>query len=148
MADNTITTTNNSVTGGFIQNKLGTIDNLHIGSFSGNTIDSNLKIDGGLIYNENGTINNTLEIGQIIGNTIKAKSDFNGLITNIAGNINSISIGSVSNNNIEMNFLRGGVINLQGANVNDIVIGEINNNLFLFKKLIIFLKISFKLLTI
>ncbi len=126
--DNTITTTNNSVTGGFIQNKLGTIDNLHIGSFSGNTIDSNLKIDGGLIYNENGTINNTLEIGQIIGNTIKAKSDFNGLITNIAGNINSISIGSVSNNNIEMNFLRGGVINLQGANVNDIVIGEINNN--------------------
>lgn len=128
MADNTITTTNNSVTGGFIQNKLGTIDNLHIGSFSGNTIDSNLKIDGGLIYNENGTINNTLEIGQIIGNSIKAKSDFNGLITNIAGNINSISIGSVSNNNIEMNFLRGGVINLQGANVNDIVIGEINNN--------------------
>ena len=126
--DNTITTTNNSVTGGFIQNKLGTIDNLHIGSFSGNIIDSNLKIDGGLIYNENGTINNTLEIGQIVGNTIKAKNDINGLITNIAGNINSISIGSVSNNNIEMNFLRGGVINLQGANVNDIVIGEINNN--------------------
>lgn len=50
--DNTITTTNNSVTGGFIQNKLGTIDNLHIGSFSDNTINSNLKIDGGLIYNE------------------------------------------------------------------------------------------------
>ncbi len=126
--DNTITTTTNSVKGGFIQNKLGTIDNLRIGSFSNNTIDSNLKIDGGLIYNENGTINNTLEIGQIIGNTIKAKTDFNGLITNIAGNINSISIGSVSNNNIEMNFLRGGVINLQGANINDITIGEINNN--------------------
>ena len=114
--NNTITATNNSVIGGFIYNKLGKIDNLHIGSFSNNEIYSNLKIDGGLIYNENGTINSTLEIGQIIGNTIKAKTDFNGLITNIAANIDSISIGSVSNNNIEMNFLRGGVINLQGAN--------------------------------
>ena len=126
--DNTITTTNNSVKGGFIYNKLGTIDNLHIGSFSNNTINSNLKIDGGLIYNENGTIYSTLEIGQIIGNTIKAKTDFNGLITNISANINSISIGSVSDNNIEMNFLRGGVINLQGANINDITIGKVNNN--------------------
>ncbi len=126
--NNTITATNNSVIGGFIYNKLGTINNLHIGSFSNNEINSNLKIDGGLIYNENGTINSTLEIEQIIGNTIKAKTDFNGLITNIAANIDSISIGSVSNNNIEMNFLRGGVINLQGANINDITIGEINNN--------------------
>lgn len=125
---NTITATNNSVTGGFIQNKLGTIDKLHINSFSGNTINSNLKIDGGLIYNENGTINNTLEIGQIVGNTINAKTDYNGLITNISGNINSISIGSVSDNNISMNFMRGGIINLQGASVNDITIGEINNN--------------------
>ena len=126
--NNTITATNNSVLGGFIYNKLGKIDNLHIGSFSNNEINSNLKIDGGLIYNENVTINSTLEIGQIIGNTIKAKTDFNGLITNIAANIDSISIGSVSNNNIEMNFLRGGVINLQGANINNITIGEINNN--------------------
>lgn len=31
--DNTITVTNNSVTGGFIQNKLGTIDKLYINSF-------------------------------------------------------------------------------------------------------------------
>ena len=31
--DNTITATNNSVTGGFIQNKLGTIDKLYINSF-------------------------------------------------------------------------------------------------------------------
>ena len=127
--DNKITTTNNSVTGGFIQNKLGTIDKLHINSFSGNEISSNLKIDGGLIYNESGTVNNTLEIGQIVGNTINAKTDYNGLITNISGNINSISIGSVSDNNISMNFMRGGVINLQGASVNDITIGEINNNI-------------------
>lgn len=126
--NNTITATNNSVIGGFIYNKLGTIDNLHITSFSNNTIDSNLKIDGGLIYNENVTNNSTIEIGQIIWNTIKAKTDMNGLITNVTGNINSISIDSVSNNNFEMNFLRGGVINLQGAKVNDITIGEINNN--------------------
>ena len=126
--DNKITATNNSVTGGFIQNKLGTIDKLHINSFSGNTINSNLKIDGGLIYNEGGTINGKLEIGQIIGNTINAKTDYNGLITNISGNINSISIGSVSDNNISMNFMRGGVINLQGASVNDITIGKVNNN--------------------
>ena len=125
---NNITATNNSVTGGFIQNKLGTIDKLHINSFSGNEINSNLKIDGGLIYNEGGTINNTLEIGQIVGNTINAKTDYNGLITNISGNINSISIDSVSDNNISMNFMRGGVINLQGASVNDITIGKVNNN--------------------
>ena len=125
---NTITATNNSVTGGFIQNKLGTIDNLYIKSFSDNTISSNSKIDGGLIYNEGGTINGTLKIEEITGNTLKAKTDFNGLITNVAGNINSISIDSVSNNKFEMNFLRGGVINLQGAKVNDINIGKINNN--------------------
>ena len=126
---NTITATNNSVTGGFIQNKLGTIDKLHINSFSGNTINSNLKIDGGLIYNESGTINNTLEIKQIVGNTIKAQTDINGLITNVTGTMNSISIDSVSDNKFEMNFLRGGIINLQGASVNDITIGEINNNI-------------------
>ena len=126
--DNKITATNNSVTGGFIQNKFGKIDELHINSFSGNEISSNLKIDGGLIYNENGTINNTLEIGQIVGNTIKAQTDINGLITNVTGTMNSISIDSVSDNKFEMNFLRGGVISLQGANVNDITIGEINNN--------------------
>ena len=127
--DNTIVATNNSIKGGFIQNTVdGKIDKLHINSFSSNTISSNLKIDGGLIYNEGGTINGKLEIGQIIGNTINAKTDYNGLITNISGNINSISIDSVSDNNISMNFMRGGVINLQGANVNDITIGEINNN--------------------
>ena len=127
--NNTITTTDGSVTGGFIQNKLGKIDNLHIGSFSGNTINSNLKVvDGGILYNESGTVNGELKIGQIVGNTIKAKTNLNGLITNVTGNINSISIDSVSNNNFEMNFLRGGVINLQGAKVNDITIGEINNN--------------------
>lgn len=126
--NNTITATNNSVTGGFIQNKLGKIDNLHIGSFSDNTINSNLKVDGGILYNESGTVNGKLEIGQIVGNTIKAKTDINGLITNVTGNIDSISIGSVSGNNFEMNFLRGGVINLDGANVKDITIGEINNN--------------------
>lgn len=125
---NTITATNNSVKGGFIQNTLGKIDKLHINSFSNNTINSNLKIDGGLIYNENGTINNTLEIGQIVGNTIKAETEINGLITNITGTMNSISIDSVSNNKFEMNFLRGGVINLQGANINDITIGKVNNN--------------------
>ena len=127
--NNTITTTDGSVTGGFIQNKLGKIDNLHIGSFSGNTIDSNLKVvDGGILYNESGTVNGELKIGQIVGNTIKAKTNINGLITNVTGNIDSISIDSVSNNNFEMYFLRGGVINLQGAKVNDITIGEINNN--------------------
>lgn len=126
--DNNITATNNSITGGFIQNKLGTIDKLHINSFSNNIISSNLKIDGGLIYNEGGTINGKLEIGQIIGNTINAKTDYNGLITNISGNINSISIDSVSDNNISMNFMRGGIINLQGANINDITIGKVNNN--------------------
>lgn len=126
--NNTITTTDGSVTGGFIQNKLGKIDNLHIGSFSDNTINSNLKVDGGILYNESGTVNGKLEIGQIVGNTIKAKTDINGLITSVTGNIDSISIDSVSNNNFEMNFLRGGVINLQGAKVNDITIGEINNN--------------------
>ena len=126
---NTITATNNSVTGGFIQNKLGTIDKLHINSFSGNEISSNLKIDGGLIYNESGTVNNTLKIGQIVGNTITAQTDINGLITNVTGTMNSISIDSVSGNNFEMNFMRGGVINLQGASVNDITIGEINNNI-------------------
>ena len=126
--DNKITATNNSVTGGFIQNKFGKIDELHINSFSGNEISSNLKIDGGLIYNESGTVNNTLKIGQIVGNTIKAQTDINGLITNVTGTMNSISIDSVSGNNFEMNFLRGGIINLQGASVNDITIGEINNN--------------------
>lgn len=126
--NNTITATDGSVTGGFIQNKLGKIDNLHIGSFSDNTINSNLKVDGGILYNESGTVNGELKIGQIVGNTIKAKTDINGLITNVTGNIDSISIDSVSNNNFEMNFLRGGVINLQGAKVNDITIGEINNN--------------------
>ena len=126
---NTITATNNSIKGGFIQNTLGgKIDKLHINSFSNNEINSNLKIDGGLIYNENGTVNNTLEIGQIVGNTIKAQTDINGLITNVTGTMNSISIDSVSGNKFEMNFLRGGVINLQGANVKDITIGEINNN--------------------
>ena len=127
--DNTITATEGSVTGGFIQNKLGTIDNLHIGSFSGNTINSKLKVvDGGILYNESGTINDELKIGQIIGNTIQAKTEINGLITNITGTINSISIDSVSDNKFEMYFLRGGVINLQGANVDNITIGEINNN--------------------
>ena len=126
---NTITANNNSVTGGFIQNKFGKIDELHINSFSGNEISSNLKIDGGLIYNESGTINGKLEIGQIVGNTITAQTDINGLITNVTGTMNSISIDSVSGNNFEMNFLRGGVINLQGASVNDITIGEINNNI-------------------
>lgn len=127
--NNTITTTDGSVTGGFIQNKLGKIDKLHINSFSGNTINSNLKVvDGGILYNESGTVNGELKIGQIVGNTIKAKTNLNGLITNVTGNIDSISIDSVSNNNFEMNFLRGGVINLQGAKVNDITIGEINNN--------------------
>lgn len=127
--NNTITTTDGSVTGGFIQNKLGKIDNLHIGSFSGNTINSNLKVvDGGILYNESGTVNGELKIGQIVGNTIKTKTNINGLITSVTGNIDSISIDSVSNNNFEMNFLRGGVINLQGAKVNDINIGEINNN--------------------
>lgn len=127
--ENTITATEGSVTGGFIQNKLGTIDNLHIGSFSGNTINSKLKVvDGGILYNESGTINDELKIGQIIGNTIHAKTEINGLITNITGTINSISINSVSDNKFEMNFLRGGVINLQGANVNNITIDEINNN--------------------
>ena len=130
---NTITATNNSVTGGFIQNKLGTIDKLHINSFSGNKISSNLKIDGGLIYNESGTVNNTLEIGQIVKNTITAKTDINGLITNVTGTMNSISIDSVSGNNFEMNFLRGGIINLQGASVNDITIGKINNNTIIGK---------------
>ena len=101
---------------------------MHIGSFSNNTINSNLKIDGGLIYNEGGTINGKLAIGQIVGNTIKAKTDFNGLITNTSGNINSIQIDSVSDNNIAMNFMRGGIINLQGANINDITIGKVNNN--------------------
>ncbi|WP_337381241.1 hypothetical protein [Ruminococcus sp.] len=124
---NTITT-NNSVIGGFIYNKLGKIDNLHIGSFSNNEINSNLKIDGGLIYNESGTVNGELKIGQIVGNTITAQTDINGLITNVTGTMNSISIDSVSGNKFKMNFLRGGVINLQGANVNDINIGEINNN--------------------
>ena len=127
--DNKITATNNSVTGGFIQNKLGTIDKLHINSFSGNEISSNLKIDGGLIYNESGTVNGKLEIGQIVGNTIKAQTDINGLITNVTGTMNSISIDSVSDNKFEMNFMRGGIINLQGASVNDITIGEINNNI-------------------
>ena len=127
--DNTITATEGSVTGGFIQNKLGTIDNLHIGSFSDNTINSKLKVvNGGILYNESGTVNGELKIGQIIGNTIQAKTEINGLITNITGNINSISIDSVANNKFEMYFLRGGVINLQGANVNNITIGEINNN--------------------
>lgn len=127
--NNTITTTDGSVTGGFIQNKLGKIDNLHIGSFFGNTINSNLKVvDGGILYNESGTVNGELKIGQIVGNTIKTKTNINGLITSVTGNIDSISIDSVSNNNFEMNFLRGGVINLQGAKVNDINIGEINNN--------------------
>ena len=127
--DNKIITLKNSITGGVIQNKSGTIDKLHINSFSNNTISSNLKIDGGILYNESGTINGTLEIGQIVGNTIKTKTDFNGLITNVAGNIDSISIGSISDNNFEMNFMRGGIINLQGANItNDINIGKINNN--------------------
>ena len=155
---NKVTSTNGSVTGGFIQNKLGLIDSLEINSFSNNTISSNFNIDGGLIYNGSGTINklkvdsfvgntissksqingalisnpngtikDTLEIGQIVGNTIKTKN-FNGLITNISGNINSISINSVSNNDIEINLMRGGVIKLQGANVNNITIGEVNNN--------------------
>ena len=127
--NNTITATNNSVIGGFIYNKLGKIDNLHIGSFSNNEINSNLKIDGGLIYNESGTVNGELKIGQIVGNTITAQTDINGLITNVTGTMNSISMDSVSGNNFEMNFLRGGVINLQGASVNDITIGEINNNI-------------------
>lgn len=77
---------------------------MHIGSFSDNTINSNLKVDGGILYNESGTVNGKLEIGQIVGNTIKAKTDINGLITNVTGNIDSISIGSVSGNNFEMNF--------------------------------------------
>ncbi len=151
---NKVTNTNGSVTGGFIQNKRGMIASLEINSFSNNTISSNFNIDGGLIYNGSGAINKlkvdsfvnntissksqingalisnpngTLEIGQIVENTIKA-NNFNGLITNISGNINSILIDSVSNNKIEINLMRGGVIKLQGANVKEITIGEVNNN--------------------
>ena len=151
---NTITSSESSIQGGLIYNKSGTIDSLKINSLSDNTISSNFSLNGGLIYNGSGTINKlkvdsfigntissksqingalisnpngTLEIGQIVENTIKA-NDFNGLITNISGNINSISIDSVSDNDIKINLMRGGVIKLQGANVNNITIGEVNNN--------------------
>lgn len=125
---NTIKATTSSVTGGFIQNKQGNIDNLHIDSFSHNKIESNSKVDGGLIYNESGTVNGTLYIGQIVDNTINATTEINGLITNIDGSINSIYIDSILDNNFSTYFLRGGIINIQGANVNDVTIGKINNN--------------------
>ncbi len=118
------------ITGGFIQNKLGTIDELRINSFSDNTITSGSKIDGGLLYNDNGIINGTLEIGQITKNIINATTDYNGLITDVAGTINAISIDSISGNEFNANYIRGGIINLQGANITgDITINTINDNI-------------------
>ena len=129
---NIINASNGKIVGGFIQNKDGTIGKLNIGSFAHNTITSSSKLDGALIYNENGKIEDTLTIGKITENTIEAGGDYNGLITNITGDIKpSISIDSISNNEFAVtNYLRGGVIHLQGSNITgDIKIGEINNNI-------------------
>ena len=127
--NNKISNVKGLLVGGFIQNKLGTIEKLKIDNFTNNTVASSKNLEGALIYNESGTINNLLEIGKITGNTITAKTDYNGLITNVGGTIDSIKIGSISNNTFEANFLRGGVINLQGASIEgDINIGEVNNN--------------------
>ncbi len=129
---NTIKALNGKIVGGFIQNKDGTIGKLNIGSFAHNTITSSSKLDGALIYNENGKIEDTLTIGKITGNYIEAGGDYNGLITNITGDINSsILIDSISDNEFAVtNYLRGGVIHLQGSKITgDIKIGEINNNI-------------------
>lgn len=129
---NTINTSNGKIVGGFIQNKDGTIGKLNIDSFANNTITSSSKLDGALIYNENGKIEDTLTIGKITENTIEAGGDYNGLITNITGDIKpSISIDSISKNEFAVtNYLRGGVIHLQGSNITgDIKIGEINDNI-------------------
>ena len=129
---NTINASNGKIVGGFIQNKDGKIGELNIDSFANNKIISGSKLDGALIYNEKGMIEDTLTIGKITGNTIKAGGDYNGLITNITGDINSsISIDSISNNEFAVtNYLRGGVIHLQGSKITgDIKIGEINNNI-------------------
>ena len=129
---NTIKALNGKIVGGFIQNKDGTIGKLNIGSFAHNTITSSSKLDGALIYNENGKIEDTLTIGKITENTIEAGGDYNGLMTNITGDIkSSISIDSISNNEFAVtNYIRGGVIHLQGSNITgDIKIGEINNNI-------------------
>lgn len=129
---NIINASNGKIVGGFIQNKDGTIGKLNIDSFANNTITSSSKLDGALIYNENGKIEDTLTIGKITENTIEAGGDYNGLITNITGDIKpSISIDSISNNEFAVtNYLRGGVIHLQGSKITgDIKIGEINNNI-------------------
>lgn len=129
---NIINASNGKIVGGFIQNKDGTIGKLNIGSFAHNTITSSSKLDGALIYNENGKIEDTLTIGKITENTIEAGGDYNGLITNITGDIkSSISIDSISNNEFAVtNYIRGGVIHLQGSNITgDIKIGEINDNI-------------------
>ena len=140
---NTIKALNGKIVGGFIQNKDGTIGKLNIDSFANNKITSSSKLDGALIYNENGKIEDPLTIGKITGNYIEAGGDYNGLITNITGDINSsilfdsisnepsISIDSISNNEFAVtNYLRGGVIHLQGSKITgDIKIGEINNNI-------------------
>lgn len=129
---NFIEASNGKIVGGFIQNKDGKIGKLNIDSFANNTITSSSKLDGALIYNEKGMIEDPLTIGKITGNTIEAGGDYNGLITNITGDIkSSISIDSISNNEFAVtNYLRGGVIHLQGSNITgDIKIGEINNNI-------------------
>lgn len=129
---NNINSSYGKIVGGFIQNKDGTIGKLNIDSFANNKIISSSKLDGALIYNENGKIEDTLTIGKITENTIEAGGDYNGLITNITGDIKpSISIDSISNNEFAVtNYLRGGVIHLQGSNITgDIKIGEINNNI-------------------
>lgn len=129
---NIINASSGKIVGGFIQNKDGTIGKLNIDSFANNKIISSSKLDGALIYNENGKIENPLTIGKITGNYIEAGGDYNGLITNITGDINSsISIDSISKNEFAVtNYLRGGVIHLQGSKITgDIKIGEINNNI-------------------
>lgn len=129
---NNINTSNGKIVGGFIQNKDGTIGKLNIDSFANNKIISSSKLDGALIYNENGKIEDPLTIGKMTGNYIEAGGDYNGLITNITGDIkSSISIDSISNNEFAVtNYLRGGVIHLQGSKITgDIKIGEINNNI-------------------
>lgn len=129
---NNINSSYGKIVGGFIQNKDGTIGKLNIDSFANNKIISSSKLDGALIYNENGKIEDPLTIGKITGNYIEAGGDYNGLITNITGDINSsISIDSISNNEFAVtNYLRGGVIHLQGSKITgNIKIGEINNNI-------------------
>lgn len=129
---NIINASNGKIVGGFIQNKDGTIGKLNIDSFANNKIISGSKLDGALIYNEKGKIEDALKIGKITGNYIEAGGDYNGLITNITGDIkSSISIDSISNNEFAVtNYLRGGVIHLQGSNITgDIKIGEINDNI-------------------